>query len=371
MVNIFENAKECVEQTPSLVIDERTVRQNLNRLQTYAESHSITIRPHTKTHKSQRLARLQLESGCRGLTVAKVGEAAVMAEVCDDILVAYPASDLPRRTKIAELAKNHTLRVALDSEEGIIALANSAATAGSSVGVLIDVNVGMNRTGVSTAHEALELAKAVSRYEGPLRLDGIFFYPGHIWEPAEQQRSRLPQVDERLGDVMALWHSAGLDASIVSGGSTPTAFQSHWVTAQTEIRPGTYLLNDMNTVRAGFCHLHDCAAAIVCTVVSTAVSGKAVIDAGSKTLTTDRNVTQPDSGFGHCLEYPAAPITRLSEEHGELDLTECECPPALGERVTIIPNHICPCINLQNQILFQTLDGNLTSMEIDTRGMTS
>ncbi len=371
MVNTFENAKERVTQTPSLVIDEHTVRQNLSRLQTYADSHKIAIRPHTKTHKSQQLARMQLESGCRGLTVAKVGEAAVMSEVCDDILIAYPAIDLSRRTRIAELARNHTMRVALDSLQGIDSLAESATAAGSCVGVLVDVNVGMNRTGVSTAQEALALATAVARYEGPLRLDGIFFYPGHIWEPAQEQQAPLQEVDERLRDVIELWRSAGLQASIVSGGSTPTAYQSHWVSSQTEIRPGTHILNDMNTVRAGFCDLRDCGAAIVCTIVSTAVAGKAVIDAGSKTLTNDRNVTQPDSGFGHCLEYPAARITRLSEEHGELDLSDCANPPALGERVTIIPNHICPCVNLQTQMQFQTLDGSLTAMEIDTRGMTS
>src|SRR5690606_19161585 len=134
------------------------------------------------------------------------------------------------------------------------------------------------------------------------------------------------------------WQASGLQAMIVSGGSTPTQAQSHLVTRLTEIRPGTSLYNDMNTVRGGFCELGDCAAAIVCTVVSRAVAGKAVIDGGTKTFTSDRNASAPDSGHGYVLEYPQAKLVRLSEEHGELDLSSCDMLPEIGERVTVIPN---------------------------------
>ncbi|MEX1039104.1 MAG: alanine racemase [Pirellulaceae bacterium] len=371
MVKHFEAAKEKVDFTPSLVIDLPTVERNIARLHDYAATHQLAIRPHTKTHKSRRFAKLQLEAGAQGLTVAKVGEAEVMALESNDILIAYPAIDLHRRERIAKLAQGNFVRVAVDSVEHISLLAESARKAGSTVGILVDVNVGSDRTGVANPEESLELAQQVAQHEGALRLDGIFFYPGQIWNRPEEQIPRLKQVDALLAEVIELWKTSGLAAPIVSGGSTPTAFQSHWIGQQTEIRPGTYLFNDMNTARAGFCELEDCAAAIVATVVSRAVAGKAVIDAGSKTLTSDRNVTQPDSGHGYVVEYPAATVVRLSEEHGELDLSRCETQPKLGERLTIIPNHICPCVNLQDKVVLFDNDHKPTPTSIDTRGMLS
>ena len=139
----------------------------------------------------------------------------------------------------------------------------------------------------------------------------------------------------------------------------------------TEIRPGTYVYNDMNTVSGGYCTLDDCAARIVCTVVSDAVPGKFVIDAGSKTLTQDRNALGPDAGFGHIVECPGGKIVRLTEEHGEVDASACERRPRLGERVHVIPNHICPCVNLQDVVWLRGGDGALESISVDARGRLS
>lgn len=371
MVKHFEAAKEKVAFTPSLVIDLPTVERNIAKLHDYVALHNIAIRPHTKTHKSRLFAKMQLGAGAQGLTVAKVGEAEVMARESNDILIAYPAIDLHRRERIARLAQGNYVRVAVDSVEHIALLAESARQAGSTVGILVDVNVGSDRTGVASPQDALLLAQQVARHKGALRLDGIYFYPGQIWNAPEEQPPRLKQVDAMLAEVIDLWQTAGLAAPIVSGGSTPTAYQSHFVSHQTEIRSGTYLFNDMNTVKAGFCELEECAAAIVATVVSRAVAGKAVIDAGSKTLTSDRNVTQPDSGHGYVVEYPEATVARLSEEHGELDLSRCSAQPKLGERITIIPNHICPCVNLQDKVVLFDENNQPTQSSIDTRGMLS
>ncbi|UUO07834.1 D-TA family PLP-dependent enzyme [Blastopirellula sp. J2-11] len=371
MVNPFETAKAELISTPAMVIDLPTVERNLQKLHDYAAQHGLQVRPHTKTHKSRLFARMQLKQGSRGLTVAKVGEAEVMAQESSDILIAYPAIDPDRRRRVAQLAQTHTVRVAVDSPYGVSALAAAAQKAESTIGILIDVNVGMNRTGVSTPAEALQLAQLVVQAGKALRLDGIFFYPGHIWRPADEQSESLREIDAILTEVIALWKSHGLAAGIVSGGSTPTTYQSHLLPSQTEIRPGTNIFNDMNTVCAGYCELAECAVAIVCTVVSTAVPGKCVIDAGTKTLTSDRNVTQPDSGHGHVLEYPRAKIVRLSEEHGEIDFADCETLPKIGERLTVIPNHICPCVNLQNQVFLQTPEKTIAMTDIDTRGMLS
>lgn len=361
---------DSVPYTPALVIDLATVKRNLARLAQYGQKHGIAIRPHTKTHKSVAMGTLQVEYGSTGLTVAKVGEAAIMREACSDLLIAYPIIDVPRISRLVELGRKTTVRVAVDSHEAAAAIADAASTAGVTVGILVDQDVGFHRTGLQTSSQTLELAQMVDRSAG-LRLDGLFTYPGHVWKPPAEQVSELSHIDELINNSKALWAESGLQMQIVSGGSTPTAYQSHHITSVTEIRPGTYIYNDMNTARAGFCELADCAARIVCTIVSTAVPGKAVIDAGTKTLTSDRNVLHPDSGYGHVIEYPQAKIIRCSEEHGELDITQCDRAPRLGERVTVVPNHICPCVNLQGQMFVHTESGKLECWPVNARGKLS
>jgi D-serine deaminase-like pyridoxal phosphate-dependent protein len=359
-----------IPQTPGLVIDESIVARNLARLAIYCNEHHIGLRPHTKTHKSIEMAKRQMSAGAVGLTTAKVGEAEGMIQASSDVLMAYPAVDVARCERLAVLAKTNTIRVAVDSQTALDVLAAAARQRGSCIGILVDLDVGMHRTGTQSPHAALELAQAVTRSPS-LRLDGLFFYPGHVWEPAAEQREPLGLVADRLEQALSLWSGCGLAAPIVSGGSTPTAYQSHLIPQVTEIRPGTYIYNDMNTVAAGFCTLDDCAATLVCTVVSTAVPGKVVIDGGSKTFSSDRNVRRPESGHGYVVEYPQAKVARLSEEHGELDITACERAPSVGDRVHIIPNHICPCVNLQDTAWLRAADGRVRSIIIDTRGKLS
>ncbi len=350
-----------------MIIDAGTVYRNIERLSTYAAEHELGIRPHTKTHKSRQLAALQMTAGAIGLTAAKVGEAEVMAEVADDILLAYPAIDPARTSRVCKLARHATVRVAVDSLEGAKRLGEAANRVSATIGILVDFDVGMGRTGLQTASECLKVAQFVDSTAG-LRLDGLFCYPGHIGRPPDEQSDLLQDVSDKLDEALRLWDSHGLQARIVSGGSTPTAYQSHLVTEYTEIRPGTYLYNDMNTVRGEYCSLDDCAARIHCTVVSTAVPGQVVIDAGSKTLTSDLCGPAPDSGFGYIVEYPEARITRLSEEHGQVDIRACSKIPVIGEHVTVIPNHICPCVNLQDAVWWRNEDGGLEKLVIDARG---
>lgn len=359
--------------TPCILIDADKVRRNLRRMADYATQHNLKLRPHTKTHKSLRIARMQLDGegrdagGAWGLTVAKVGEAATMAEACGELLMAYPAVDPRRCAELAKLARGRTLRVAIDSAAAADALSAAAAQADVNIGILVDVDVGMHRTGVQSPQAARALAEHVDAAPG-LSLDGIMFYPGHIGCRADDQTPLLRAVDAILTETLGLWEQAGLPAGIVSGGSTPTAFQSHHVTRMTEMRPGTYVYNDMNCVRGGFVTLDDCAARIVATVVSDAVPGQVVLDAGTKTLTSDRCGPAPDSGHGYICEYPEAKITKLTEEHGQVDITACGRKPRVGEQVTVIPNHICPCVNLQDRVYWLEPGGTPEPMPIDARG---
>ena len=354
--------------TPALVIDLAAVKRNIRSMADYARRHKLKLRPHAKTHKSLRVARMQLDAGAAGLAVAMAGEARLMAWVCDDLLVEYPALDEPRCRQIADLARAKRMAVAVDSELAADALVAAAMSAGSTIGILVDVDVGFGRTGVQSPEAALALAPHLDRATR-VRLDGILCYPGHVSGPDD--RRALAAVGERLDAAVELWRRHGLRAAIVSGGSTPTAPRSHLVSALTEIRPGTYVYNDMNTVRGGCCRLQDCAARVVCTVVSEAAPGKVVIDAGCKALSSERSPADPADGFGCVVEYPAARVTRLSEEHGEVNVSRCKRRPRLGERVCVIPNHICPCVNLYDAAWLRHKDGGLERMPIDARGLLS
>jgi D-serine deaminase-like pyridoxal phosphate-dependent protein len=357
--------------TPALIIDLPTAQRNIDKLARYAAKHKIGIRPHTKTHKLIEMSRRQLAAGAVGLTVAKVGELEVMSGVGDDLLLAYPALDPARTHRIAEISKRKMVRVAVDSKAAVDALSSAVVGAESAVGILVDLDVGYHRTGLQTPELALELAQYVDRAPG-VRLDGLFTYPGHVTLAADQQNEVLHGINERIAQTLSLWKRHGLHAGIVSGGSTPTAFQSHLIPTVTEIRPGTYVYYDRNCIVGGWCEVEDCAAHIVCTVVSNAVPGKCVIDAGSKTLTSDRLYNDPTGaqGFGYVVEYPQAKIVRLSEEHGEIDLSQCDDVPQLGDRVHVIPNHVCPCVNLQNSIWLRDESGEQV-MPVDARGRLS
>lgn len=354
--------------TPALIIDLPTVRRNVDRMAIYARRHGLSLRPHFKTHKSLAMAALQLQAGAVGLTCAKVGEAEVASAVCDDLFVAYPALDESRCERIAVLAAEKSLRVALDSDYAVNAVADAGKTAGRDIGVLVEIDVGFARTGVQSPQAALELAQHTVCTDG-VRLDGIMFFPGQLTCPADEQTGALRAIAELLDETLDLWRRSGLEAKVVSGGSTPTACRMHLIPSVTEIRPGTYIYNDMNTASRGHCTLDDCATRVLCTVVSNAVPGKVVIDAGSKALSSDR--FGAEATFGGVVEYPRAKIVRLTEEHGELDISNCPRAPALGERVSVIPNHVCPCVNCYDTAYLRRDDGELEPTPIDARGRLS
>ncbi len=360
--------------TPSLVLDAARVRANVARVADYARSHGIAVRPHTKTHKSVAVAGLQLAAGAVGLTVAKVGEAEALVRAFGDrepdILVAYPAVDPARTVRLAALARLGRIGVAVDTLPAIEALSAAASAAGTTLGILVDLDVGSGRTGVPTVERLLDLARAVAKSPG-LRLDGIFFYPGHVTVLPALQAAPLAAVSEKLRAAVDAFDRAGLCRETVSGGSTPTLFQSHLIPEGTELRAGTCVYNDLNIVRGGFGSLSDCAASIVATVVSDAVADQVILDAGSKSLTMDRCGPAPESGHGLVLEYPHAVVAKLTEEHAQVDVSACTRRPRVGERVTVIPNHVCPVVNLFDRAWWHEEDGSLRPLPIDARGLLS
>jgi D-serine deaminase-like pyridoxal phosphate-dependent protein len=207
--------------------------------------------------------------------------------------------------------------------------------------VLVEVDAGLGRVGVAPA-EAIELARAVATLP---RLDwrGIAFYPGHIKDRNDDEK--FAQLSRFIAGLRDNLERAGLTPEIVSGGSTPLLFRSHEIEGLNEIRPGTYIFNDINTVASGACALEDCAASILVTVVSRTGSERMIVDGGSKTFSSDRLVTG-ESGFGRLVDAPGAAFHRMNEEHGYVDLARAERLFEIGEKTRIVPNHICVAVNL-------------------------
>jgi D-serine deaminase-like pyridoxal phosphate-dependent protein len=337
-------------ETPALLIDLDIMERNLCRVAAYAREHNLRLRPHTKTHKIPSLGKRQIELGAAGLTVAKVGEAEVtLRSGTPDLLVAYPVIGERKLWRLMAVARETRVTVALDSAVAAQQLSAAAQAAGLEIGVLAEADVGLGRVGVAPGGELVRLAQDILRLPA-LRFEGIAFYPGHIKLLDEEGLAALARLSEVVSAMLEDLHAAGIEARVVSGGSTPALFHSHHVAGLNEIRPGTYIFNDKNTVVSGACTYQDCAASILATVVSTAKKGQMIVDGGSKTFSSDRLSPSPEVSFGHIVEAPEAVFTKMNEEHGYIELRAANRAFAVGDRVRIIPNHVCTAMNLHETV---------------------
>ena len=333
--------------TPALLIDLDRVEANLDRAAAYVAQHGLNLRPHTKTHKSPLLGGMQLDRGATGLTVAKVGEAEVMAEdPVPNILIAYPVWGEAKWERLVEVARSVPVTVALDNTASAEGIRRHAKRAGVEIGILVEADLGMRRCGLPPGDALVALTRKLSDMP-PLRLEGVMFYPGHVNPAAPDGAQALARLASDLDEVLTRFRSDGLPTEVVSGGSTPTLYHSHRVPGLTEIRPGTYVFNDRTQVAMGACDWDDCAATVATTVVSTPRPDAAVIDGGSKTFTSDSLRPLGEGGFGRVLEMPTARFHKMNEEHGMLDLSAHDGrPPRIGQRLRIIPNHVCVTVNM-------------------------
>ena len=355
-------------ETPIPLVDLDRLARNLDRAANYATEHRLALRPHIKTHKSPRIAGEQLRRGAVGLTCATPFEAEVMSSVCDDVLVAYPPVGQPRAARLASLADNVKLTVALDSARAVDDIAAAAREADRPLGVYVELDLGMHRVGIPRVEDALALARAV-REHAPLEFAGLAFYPGHVREPVDQQDESLASLGRALAHAIEMFDRAGCRPPVVSGGSTPTLWRTHELPGVTEFRPGTYVYNDRTTAAIGACSWDDCAFTVLATVVSTAVPGQAVVDAGSKALGREpMRGTEAADGFGALLDRPEVSVKNMSEEHGILDLSRTDWRPAVGDRVRIVPNHVCIVVHLNDTIVGVRGEAVETSWPVAARG---
>ena len=324
-------------ETPVLTADLDAIERNISRMQAYCDEHGVELRPHIKTHKLPELARRQLEAGAIGITCQKLGEAEVMADAgVEDILLSFPLVGSAKAERLAALAGRVKMTVVGDSAAVAEGLSSVLARQGVEVDFLVECDTGLGRTGVQSPEEASALAELVDGLEG-LRFAGLMTYPS------------LPETAPWLLAARAAIEARGLSVERVSGGGTPTAERTHELGVVDELRVGTYIYGDRACIANGSVPLDDCALRVVATVVSRPTRERAIIDAGSKTLTSDLAVGA--TGHGLLVEYPDAEVYALNEEHGYVDVSRCEPAPEIGDRVTIVPNHACTTANMHDEIV--------------------
>ncbi|MDQ0338308.1 D-serine deaminase-like pyridoxal phosphate-dependent protein [Caldalkalibacillus uzonensis] len=354
--------------TPSLVVDAAALEHNLKKMADLAKAKGVKLRPHTKTHKSPYIALKQLEMGATGITVAKLGEAEVMRQHgITDILIAYPIVGKNKLDRLARLARHTDVTVALDSVEvgkGISAVGEKL---GKKIPVYVEVDTGLKRCGRDPGDETLRLICELKDLPY-IEIAGLMTHGGYAYQAetsqelqkfSQQEGNILVQLKERVRKIL------GLDIREVSVGSTPTALNPIQIAGVTEMRPGTYVFNDATLLQMGLVEETECALSVYATVVSTPAPDRFIVDAGSKTLTSDKGkLTQ---GYGLIRHSSGVWITWLSEEHGIVQLTH---PHAykIGDVLKIIPNHVCPVVNLADEFILIKNNKVIETIKIEARG---
>jgi len=323
-------------ETPVPVVDIDRLETNISRLQTYLNNHGIANRPHIKTHKIPAIAQMQMDAGAIGITCQKVSEAEVMAEAgFNDIFIPYNIVGEKKLARLMALAIRVKVSVTADSAYVIRGLSDAAQHAGLTMSVLIECDTGAHRCGVQSPQEAADLARLIDQLPN-LQFGGLMTYP------------TSEKTDNFVRETRSLLTDDGLPIERVSGGGTPTMWEVQAHPEVTEHRAGIYVYGDRLTLRSGAVTLDTCALKVHTTVVSRPTSDRGVLDAGSKSLSSDLHGLD---GYGYICEYPDAKIYALSEEHGHVDFSACANKPEIGERLTVIPNHCCTVTSMFDEVV--------------------
>jgi D-serine deaminase-like pyridoxal phosphate-dependent protein len=333
--------------TPSLLFDLDVVERNAAEMAKVAADAGIRLRPHTKTHKSPEIAQIQRAAGASGITVAKLGEAEVMVDAgFDDLLVAYPIWGEAKLSRLRRLLERASIRVSLDSVEVAEGIGRIGRTLGVDVPVLVEVDTGMHRMGRPPGAPTVELVTAVAHVPG-VEVIGLLTHAGDAyWCESDNE---LRAIGEREGRHLVTTAEACLHAGVpireVSAGSTPTARIVAGVEGVTEIRPGTYIFNDVQQMRLGVATQTECAARVLVTVVARPSAERFVIDAGTKAFTSDGAEGTRFPGKGVVVGHPELRLDLMTEEHG-IGHIEGDGDLRIGDRLEVIPLHVCSCVNM-------------------------
>lgn len=324
-------------ESPAAIVDLDKLSANIRRLQNYLDEHGIANRPHIKTHKITEIAHMQVDAGAVGITCQKLGEAEVMAQAgIKDIFLPYNLLGPAKLERLMHLARRVRISVTGDSDVTVRGYADAAKGAGLTLPVLVEFDTGLGRCGVQTPQEAADLARLIAR-SSHLHFGGLMTYPSN------------EQTDGFVAETRRLLAGDGIPVETVSAGGSPVMWQAHTHKEVTEHRAGTYVYGDRAMIHSGVMQQEEVAFHVIATVVSRPTGERAVLDTGSKALSSDG--ARGATGFGLILEYPDAVIERLNEEHGWVNLAACTRKPEIGERVTLIVNHCCVANNLFNEIV--------------------
>jgi D-serine deaminase-like pyridoxal phosphate-dependent protein len=341
-------------ETPCVLIDIDRVDANLKRAQVHADANGYRLRPHIKTHKLPRFAKRQVELGAAGITVQKLGEAEVMADAgLGDIFLPYNIIGATKLARLRALSARVTLAVTADSPDTLAGYAGAFEGSDRPLTVLVECDTGGGRCGVQTPEQALALARQIAMSPG-LSFGGLMTYP---------PLNGTERAERWLRDAVALLEHAGLDVPVVSSGNTPDM----WVTGESivnERRPGTYIYNDRFQVQAGAAGWDDCALTVLATVVSRPTATRVVLDAGSKSLSSD---ILGQVGYG-LVAGTDLTIKSLSEEHGVIEMEDPADYPRIGDRLRIIPNHACVVSNLFDRVHLISGDTAIETVAVAARG---
>lgn len=356
-VNEFSPYLPDQPETPCAIVDVAVAERNITRLQSFLDSHGLANRLHIKTHKLPEFALKQIAAGAVGITCQKIGEAEVMAAAgIDDILISYNILGAAKLSRLRRLAEGRKIRVVAVSEAVASGLSEVFSSAEQSLEVLVECDIGLGRCGVQSPEEALALARHIESLPG-LAFAGLMNYP---------QRDTQPEVEAYLSATLSLLKGADIAVACVSTGGSPSLKRAHEVSCATEHRAGSYIYNDRTLAEGGDCDWADCALSVRATVISRPTLTRAIIDAGTKALTSDSFGLE---GFGQVVEYPDMAVRQLHEEHGILDLPADQKGPDVGDTLHVIPNHACVVSNMFDRVFLKDPDGAYRAVTVAARGL--
>ncbi|KAA1395755.1 alanine racemase [Aeromicrobium ginsengisoli] len=351
-------------ETPAVVIDLDQVERNIKEMFTVADAHGVRLRPHIKSHKIPELMRLQLAGGAIGATCATLREVEVMIDAgCPSVTLAFPPLSADKIARLVALREHAEIRVTLDSVEAATVLGQAAGS--QPFAVLLEIDTGQGRLGRPPGAPSVELGLQIAAIPG-VRLIGVSSHAGHAYAATSQQdlaRIASDEADDLVRTAEELRRN-NVDVREISVGSTPSA-RAGFGLGMTESRPGTYVMNDANMVRLGVATHETCAAFVLATVISRPAPDRVVIDAGTKMLSSD--------GFGgddwvHVLHRPDLHPAFLSEEHGVFHADDPATAPAIGDRVLVIPHHVCTMMNLADEVHLVSDGGVTDTVPVSARG---
>lgn len=351
----LERTLETLE-TPAVLIDAGIADANLARWQERCDKAGLANRPHIKTHRSVAWALRQVELGARGITVQTVGEAEIMADArIGDLFLTTMTLGAAKLARLGAVARRAQLSVVADNRDVVDAAAAAAQAAGATITVLVECETGAGRCGIADPAEIADLAGYIAGREG-LGFGGLMTYPA---------AGKRLQGETTLTAAIDACRAAGLDVPVVSSGGSPDMWKDEGLAPVTEYRAGTYIYNDRALLSRDTATLDQCAMTVLATVVSRPTPDRAIVDAGSKALTSDLLGLD---GYGMILEHPQAVIYQLNEEHGLIDVSKCATRPKIGDRVHILPNHTCVVSNLFDR-MFVISRGKLAgALPVEARG---